>query len=84
MGPLSVFPVCLSVCDVRVPRPNGWMDRDATWYGGSLYTGTVLHGAAALPTDRGTVRLSGFHHIFISDLGVGATRTCVHNVSSDA
>jgi len=25
---------CLSVCDVGVLRPNGWMDQDATWYGG--------------------------------------------------
>jgi len=25
---------CLSVCNVGVLWPNGWMDRDATWYGG--------------------------------------------------
>jgi len=25
---------CLSVCNVGVLRPNGWMDQDATWYGG--------------------------------------------------
>jgi len=25
---------CLSVCDVGVLWPNGWMDQDATWYGG--------------------------------------------------
>ena len=24
----------LSVCDVGVLWPNGWMDQDATWYGG--------------------------------------------------
>jgi len=24
---------CLSVCDVGVLWPNGWMDYDATWYG---------------------------------------------------
>jgi len=26
--------ICLSVCDVGVLWPNGWMDQDATWYGG--------------------------------------------------
>ena len=26
-------PVCLSVCNVGVLWPNGWMDQDATWYG---------------------------------------------------
>ena len=25
---------CLSVCDVSVLWPNGWMDQDSTWYGG--------------------------------------------------
>jgi len=30
---LSVLSVC-SVCDVSVLQPNGWMDQDATWYGG--------------------------------------------------
>jgi len=30
--PLSVGPVCLSVCDVGVLWPNGWMDQDATCY----------------------------------------------------
>jgi len=30
IGPLSV---CLS-CSVGVLWPNGWMDQDATWYGG--------------------------------------------------
>jgi len=31
---LSVCPLCLSVCNVGVLWPNGWMDQDATWYGG--------------------------------------------------
>ena len=26
------FLSCLSVCDVGVLWPNGWMDQDATWY----------------------------------------------------
>jgi len=37
MGPLSVLPVCLSVClscNVGVLWPSGWMDQGATWYGG--------------------------------------------------
>ena len=28
-----VCPVCLSVCDVDVFWPNGWMDQDETWRG---------------------------------------------------
>jgi len=41
MGPLRVLscPV-LSVCDVGVLCPNGWMDQDATWYGGRPRSGT--------------------------------------------
>ena len=27
-----VMSVCLSVCDVGVSRPNGWMDQDETWH----------------------------------------------------
>jgi len=49
MGPMSC-PVCLSVCNVGVLWPNGWMDQDATWYGGKI----VLGGDPALPTERGT------------------------------
>jgi len=30
---LSVCMSILSVCDVGVLWPNGWMDQDATWYG---------------------------------------------------
>jgi len=29
-----VCPLCLSVCHVGVLWPHGWMDQDATWYGG--------------------------------------------------
>ena len=31
--PLSVLS-CLSVCDVGVLWPNGWMDQDDTWHAG--------------------------------------------------
>ena len=27
-------PVCLSVCNVRALRPNGWTDQDETWHAG--------------------------------------------------
>jgi len=30
-----VCPVCLSLCDVGVLWPNGWMDQDAAWFGGT-------------------------------------------------
>jgi len=29
-----VCPVCLSVCNVGVLWPNGWMDQDEAWHGG--------------------------------------------------
>jgi len=32
---LSVCPVCLSVGDVGVLWPNGWMDQNQTWHAGS-------------------------------------------------
>jgi len=32
---LSVLSVCLSVCNVGVLLPNGWMDQDETWHAGS-------------------------------------------------
>jgi len=35
-GCLSILfcPVCLSVCNVGVLWPNGWMDQDETWHAG--------------------------------------------------
>jgi len=30
----SCLPVCLSVCNVGVLWPNGWMDQDETWHAG--------------------------------------------------
>ena len=41
---LSVCPVC-NIC---VLWPNGWMDQDATWYGGPGHI--VLNGDSASPT----------------------------------
>jgi len=49
---------CLScpVCDVGVLWPKGWMDHDATWYGGSprLKLHCLRCGLSYLPTERGT------------------------------
>jgi len=40
------------------------MDQDATWCGGGLVTGhIVLDGDPAPTTERGIVRLCGFHRI---------------------
>jgi len=44
---------CLSVCDVGVLWPNGWMDQDKTWRGGRLGPGhSVLDGDPAPPQKR--------------------------------
>ena len=53
-------PVCLSVMLVHCGQmvvfwPNGWMDQDATWYGGRPQPTPLLYGdPAPLPTERGT------------------------------
>jgi len=44
----------LSVCDVGVLWPNGWMDQDETWHADSLGPGhTVLDGDHAPPPPKG-------------------------------
>jgi len=50
---------CLSLCNVGVLRPNGWMDQDATWYGDRPRpAGDILldedWGPSSTPTKRGT------------------------------
>jgi len=45
--------VCLSVCNIGVLWPNGWMDQDATWYGGRQHC--VRWGPSPLP-QKGTAR----------------------------
>ena len=36
-------------------RPNGWMDQDATWYGGGLGPGDILlDGDLTPPTEKNT------------------------------
>jgi len=44
----------LSVCDVGVLWPNGWMDQDATWYGGGPDPGHIVLDWDLAPPKRGT------------------------------
>jgi len=46
-------PVCLSVCDVGVLRPNGWTDQDETWQGGRPGH-IVLDEETQLPSSKGS------------------------------
>ena len=44
----------LSVCDVGVLWPDGWMDQDKTWHEGSLGPGhSILDGDPAPPPQKG-------------------------------
>jgi len=58
---------CLSVCNVSVLWPNGWMDQDATWYGGRPRSRRhcVRLGPSSPPTERGTAAPSTFRPISI-------------------
>ena len=52
-GPLSC-PSCLSVCNVGVFWPNGWMDQDATWYrGGPRLRSHCVRWGTQLPHRKG-------------------------------
>jgi len=56
-------PVCavLSVCNVGVLWPNGWMDPDETWHAVGLGPGhIVLDGKPALPPPKGAQPLLSF------------------------
>ena len=47
--------VCLSVCNVDVFWPNGWMDQDATWFGGRPRPRTqCVRWRPVAPSERGT------------------------------
>jgi len=62
IGPLSVCPVCLSVCDVGAlwPWPNGWMDRmplvTVVGLGPASAKATLCYMGTQLPppTEKGT------------------------------
>jgi len=59
--------VCsLCIVFVGVLWPNGWMDQDATWYGGRLGLGDiVLDGDPAFAsTERGTAALHFSAHVY--------------------
>ena len=49
-----VLPIC-PICNIDVLWPNGWMDQDATWYGGRpqprIY---CIRWGPSSPTERGT------------------------------
>jgi len=70
IGPLSVLSG-LSVCDVGVLWPNGWVDQDAIWYGGiGLVPGDiVLDGDPAPFLQKGYVQ----HPRFSSHVYCGQT-----------
>jgi len=49
MGRLSVFVLSVSVCDVGVLCPNGWMDQDETWHRGKPRPHCVRWGPSSPP-----------------------------------
>jgi len=44
--------VRLSLCDVGVLWPNGWMDSDATWYGGRPRPGDIVLDRVPAPVPK--------------------------------
>ena len=57
--PVVCLSVCLSVCNVGVLWPIGWLDQDASWYGGRPWTSRhcVTDGDPASSWERGTAAL---------------------------
>jgi len=50
-----VCPVCLSVCNVGILWPNGWIDQDVTWYGGRPRPRShYARWGPSFPSERGT------------------------------
>jgi len=67
-------PVCpvLSVCDVGVLWPNGWMDQDETWHGGRL----PKRGAGHNPQFSAHVQTAGWIKMpFGMEVGLGPGHT---------
>jgi len=67
---LSCLSVCLSVlsvCNVGVLWPNGWMHQDETWHGGRPRPRPhcVRLGSSSPHTERGTAVPSSFRPIFV-------------------
>jgi len=69
-------PVCLSVCDVGVLWPNGWMDQDETWHGMqvSLDPGHIVRWGPSSPTHR-----KGHSSPHFQNLWAQALRASVYN-----
>jgi len=53
---LSCLSACLSFCDARALRPNGWTDQDETWHAGRPRTWPhCVRWEPISPSQRGTV-----------------------------
>ena len=69
---------CLSVCDIGVLWPNGWIDQDETWHAGRPRTRPhCVRGRPSSPTERGRAQpppLSKF---------MGTAFACVHITAAD-
>jgi len=50
---VSVLYVCLSICNVYVLWPNGWMDQGETWHGGRPRSGHILLDGDPAPIKKG-------------------------------
>ena len=76
-GPLSYLSV-LSVCNVGVLRLNGWMDQDATWYGGRPRPRRhcVRWGPMQLPKERVTAAPNFSAHVCCDQTTVAHLSNC--------
>jgi len=61
---MTVVLSVLSVCNVGVLWPNGWMNQDLTWYVGLGPDDIVLDEDPAHPTERGTAVPQFSAHIY--------------------
>jgi len=64
-----ICPVCLSVCNVGVLWPNGWMDQHETWHGGRLrpQSHCVRCEPSSPPIKRGTPPIFGSSLLWPND-----------------
>jgi len=72
----------LSVCNIGVLWPNGWMDQDATWYGDSLCPGdVVVDGDPAFPR-KGAQQLPTFRPMSFRPMSIVAKRSPISPTAS--
>ena len=57
-------PVCLSLCNVGVLWPNGWIDQDATWYGGKPWPRRHCVRLGPAPPQRDTTAPTFSAHVY--------------------